>query len=587
MDAAIVIILLCVAVVLFSRESLPVDIVTWMLLIVLVCTGILTPAEAFQGFSSDILIILASVFVVSAGLRETGVVDVMGDWLQRAAGRSENRFLATLMGVVALLSGFMNNTTVTALFVPPVIGAARKRKESPSKFLMPMAFASILGGTCTLIGTSTNVAVSGYLERMGLEGIGFFEFTPIGLLIVGVGIAYMLLVGQRFLPRRADAEDLAEDYALREYLSEIVIRQQSPLDGQILRECDFAEIDFRVLQIFRGREVLAPRPTRRLKAGDTLLVNGPVSALMKVREIEGIDISGDFQLSAGMLNGRDQTIQELLVAPQSEMRGRCIEELDLPETYGITVLAVNRHGLRLREKIKGVVLETGDILLVQGPQERVRAMQGRNALIMLGEVLPVSHRSRRGWLVLGVFFLAIIASAVGWIPLSVGVLIAATVVVLSRAIPASRVYEVIEWRLLVLIAGMTAFGVAMEHTGAAALLANGILMVLAPLGAGLVLAGFVVLTVVLTQPLSNAAAALVVLPVALSSAAQMDVNPRSFAIAVALAASVSLITPFEPSCLLVYGVGKYRFFDFVKNGGVLTFILMVLIVGIVPVLWPF
>lgn len=585
MDIALVLSLLTVAVVLFSRETLPVDQVTWLVLIALVGSGILTPEEAFAGFASDIIMILASVFVISAGLRESGFVEVLGDRIQRVSGGRPANFLAVMMGGAAGLSAFMNNTTVTAVLVPPVVGAAKRLKVSPSRFLMPLAFASILGGTCTLIGTSTNVAVSGYLERAGLGPLGFFEFTPIGLVIVAVGIAYMLVVGWRFLPD-AVAVDLAEEYSLRQYLSEITIREGSPIAGQSLRDSDFAALDFRVLRVLRRESSLSPSPRLKLEEGDVLLVNAPVDALMKVREIEGIDIRAEAQLSEEEMRKADQEILEVLVSPPSDFLGRTIADIQLPGRYGVTVLAINRHGQRLRDKIKDVRLETGDVLLIQGTRERMQALRERPDFGLLSEISPTTHRARRGLIVFGLLIAAVVVSSLGLAPLSIAMLAAALAVVFVRAVPAHRIYQSIEWPLLVLIAGMTAFGVAMEKTGAAEMLAGAIVNGLGPWGVLPVMTGFVLLTVILTQPMSNAAAALVVLPVAIQSAYLLEVNPRSFAVAVALAASVSLIAPFEPSSLLVYGAGKYRFTDFVRTGGLLTLILVVIVIAGVPLLWP-
>jgi di/tricarboxylate transporter len=586
MEIAIVLLLLTVAVVLFSREVLPVDQVTWMVLIALVATGILTPEEAFRGFASEILIILASVFVIGAGLRETGLVDVLGEKIQRFGGGNPKRFLAMMMGGTSAMSAFMNNTTVTEVLVPPVIGAAKQLKVSPSQFLMPLAFASILGGTCTLIGTSTNVAVSGYLERVGLEPIGFFEFAPIGAVIVVVGILYMVFIGSRFLPETDDTASLVERYSLRKYLSEITVREGSPIAGQALVESGFASLDLRVLQVLRGESRIAPSPGLKLAGGDVLLVNGPVESLMKVREVEGIDIRAESQLSDEDLRGADLEILEVLISPPSGFLGRTIEELHLPARYGITVLAINRHGQHLRDQIRRIRLKTGDVLLVQGSRERTQALRERPDFGVLSEVPPATHRARRGLIVFGFLLAAVVVSSLGLAPLAISMLAAALGVVFVRAVPPHRVYQSIEWPLLVLIAGMTALGSAMEKTGAAQLLASGIVHGLSPMGVVPVLAGFALLAVVLTQPLSNAAAALVVLPVAIQSAQLLDVNPRSFAIAVALSASVSLIAPLEPASLLVYGPGKYRFSDFVRTGGLLTLILILAVVGLVPVFWP-
>jgi len=585
MEIAFVLALLVAALVLFARETLPVDIVTLLALLALMIAGILTPQEAFAGFGSDIIIILASVFIVSGALRETGVVNWLGDALDRVSKGGEASFLVRMVASVAGLSAFMNNTTVTALLLAPVAGIARRRQWSPSKLLMPLAFGSILGGTCTLIGTSTNVAVSGYLERAGLKPIGFFELTPVGLLIVLVGTAYLAFLGRHLLPDNPPI-NLTEDYGLREYLSEILIKEKSPLSQQTIRDSDLGKLGFRILKVLRDGKPKTPRPDFALSAGDVLIVNGPVQSLMKVRETEGIEIRPDVEFGEKELKADELEILEVLVTPESFIRGRRLQDLDLPSRLGIVVLAINRHGRRLREKIKSVRLETGDLLLVQGARESMDALRASPDFAIFGEQNPSPHRGKKGLLVIAFLAMGVAASSAGLLPLSAGLLGAAVATVLLRCMPMHKVYSCVEWRLLVLIAGMMAFGLAMEKTKAAEWLAEIIVSTLSPFGGIVVLAGFVLLTILLTQPMSNAAAALVVLPVALSTAEKLGLNGRSFAIAVTFAASVSLIAPFEPSSLLVYGPGKYRFADFFRVGGLLTLSTAILVIFIVPLLWP-
>jgi di/tricarboxylate transporter len=586
MTIAFVLTLLVLAVILFARETLPVDIVTLLALLALIVSGILTPKEAFSGFGNEIIIILGSVFIISGALRETGVVDWLGEKLARSHRGGEGSQLATLMGSVAAFSAFMNNTTVTALLLGPVSGMARKCGSSPSKFLMPLAFASILGGTCTLIGTSTNVAVRGYMVDSGMAPIGFFELTPVGLIIVAVGIAYMILIGRHQLPNHAPERDLSDDYGLREYLSEIVIQEDSPLAGQTLRESDLGKLGFRVLQLHRKGKPLSPRPALALAAGDVLVVNGPVPSLVKVRETEGIDIRPDVKFSDQLLKADEREILEVIVTPQSELRGHRIQDLDLPARFGVAVLAVNRHGRRLRDKLKAVRLEMGDILLVQGHKDAMETLRKSPDFAVFGEPNTTAHRGKKGLLVLGFFAVGVVIGGFEILPLSACLLGAAVATVLTRCMPMHKIYACVEWRLIVLIAGMTAFGLAMERTGAAEWLASLVVWALQPLGPLMILAGFALLTVALTQPMSNAAAALVVLPIALSAAEKLGLNGRTFAIAITYAASISLIAPFEPSSLLVYGPGKYRFMDFVKVGGLLTLLLVALVVFLVPVFWP-
>jgi len=586
MEITIVLVILGIAMALFAKEALPVDIVTLLVLLALIVAGILTPEEAFRGFGSDIIIILASVFIISGALRESGVVNWLGEVLGKISRGGERTFLVVMMGSVSVFSAFMNNTTVTALMLAPVSGMARKHKWSPSKFLMPLAFASILGGTCTLIGTSTNMAVRGYLVSAGLPPLGFFELTPVGLVLVAVGMVYMVFFGCRLLPAHSISEDLTSAYGLREYLSEIVIEEDSPLAGQTLRDCDLGTRGFRVLKVLRDKRPKMPRAALKLMVGDVLVVNGPVESLMKVRETEGISMRADMKFTDKELKADDLEILELLVTPHSGLRGQQIANLDLPGRLGVVVLALNRHGQRLREKIKLLRLQTGDVLLLQGPRDSMESLQNSPDFATFGELNPSVHRNAKGLWVLGFLILAVLLSGLDLVPLSAALLAAAVATVLTRCIPMHKVYGCVEWRLLVLIAGMTAFGVAMQKSGAADWISQLIVGGLEPLGGLTIMAGFVLLTVILTQPMSNAAAALVVLPIALSTAEHLGLNGRSFAVAVALAASVSLIAPFEPASLLVYSPGKYRFLDFIKVGGLLTFLLMIVIIALVPIFWP-
>lgn len=586
MTIAFVLILLAAAMICFARETLPVDIVTMLVLLALMFTGILTPSEAFAGFGSEIIIILGSVFVIGGALRESGVVDWLGDAISHISKGGSAKLLSIMMTAVAGLSSIMNNTTVTALMLAPVTGVAKRRRLPASKFLMPLAFASILGGTCTLIGTSTNVAVRGYLEQVGMQPIGFFELTPVGLLIVVVGITYMMLVGSRLLPDNGLSVDLTQDYGLREYLSEILIKDDSPLVGQTLSGFDLAKLDFRVLKVLRKNRSINPHPSLELQSGDVLVVNGPIESLMKVRETEGIDIRPDVKFNDSMLEAGSMEILELLVTPQSGLKGRRIQNLDLPNRFGVTVLAINRHGRHLREKLKSIRLEAGDILLVQGPQDTMDTLRSSPDFAVFDEQNPVANRGRKGLLILALLGIGVLLSATDHLPLSACLLSVAVAAVLTQCVPFHKIYTYVEWRLLILIAGMTAFGLAMEKTGTAEWLASLVVTALEPMGGVVVLAGFVLLTVALTQPMSNAAAALVVLPIALNTAELLGLNGRSFAIAITYAASVSLIAPFEPSSLLVYGPGKYRFMDFTKVGGPLTLLLIVIILIFVPILWP-
>ncbi|HMJ05457.1 MAG TPA: SLC13 family permease [Chthoniobacterales bacterium] len=582
---AFVLVLLVLAIALFATERISVDLITFLLLIALVAGGVLVPLEAFEGFSNEIIIILGSIFVISGALQETGVLDLLGARILKLAGASPNRLLLLVMTSTAGISAFMNNTTVTAMFLPPTVGVARRAKLSPSRLLMPLAFASIMGGTCTLIGTSTNVAVSGYIKKVGLPELGMFEITPMGLIIVAVGITYMMLIGRWLLPEHKVAS-LTTNYAMRDYVSEIIVLPNSPLIGQESYDSDLNVLEFRILKIIRGERQLRPAQGVKMEENDTLIVEGKADTLMKVKKIEGIEIKPEFSLGDLDLESSEMRIAEVLLTPQSELPGRTLRDANFRQYYGLTALAIYRHGQSLRDRVGDTVLRAGDLLLVQGEGPRIDGLRSHPGLSLLGELSEPLYHPRKGLLTVVLFGAAVLIGGLGWLPLSVAFLSAAVLTVLMRCISVERAYEFVDWRLLVLIGGMTAFGTAMEKTGAASYLAGLIVQWFAPFGVLSILSGFFILTIILTQPMSNAAAALVVLPVAIKAAHQMGANERTFAIGIMLAASISFVTPFEPSCILVYGPGKYRFLDYVKVGAGLTAVLAVTVLLTLQFFWP-
>jgi uncharacterized repeat protein (TIGR01451 family) len=587
---AIVIILLFIAVVLFATERIPIDIVTILLVIALVVTGVLTAGEAFAGFGNDIVITISGLFILTGGLVKTGVVDVVGRRLHRIAGGREFNLTVLVMVVAAASAAVLKNTTTTAMFVPVVLGMCARARVPPSKLLMPLAFGAILGGTCTLIGTSTNLAVSGAIQRYGLAPFSMFELTSVGIAIVAVGLLYMLALGLRLLPRRGGAESLTEQYNIREYMSEVIVLPDSPLVGKTLSEANLSdELDLGVIGILRGKQGrIAPSPDERIEAEDLLLVQGRVQDILRVKNETGIEIKADFKLSDRLLESGDVELFEAMVLRGSDFIQRTLKGLKFRQRFQLTVLAINRHGVALLSKISTLPLRFGDVLLVQGTREQVEQLVADGHLLLLEDVSERRVRaSKRRWAILafGVFLFFSITHP-PHVPLAVAVLFGVLILLVSRAIRAQEIYGLIEWRLIVLIAGMISFGTALEKTGADKYLADLIVQGVGSYGEMAVLAGFFVLTVALTQPMSNQAAALVVVPIAVKTAASLGLNPRTFAVMVTYAASCSFLTPLEPACVLIFTPGRYRFFDFVKVGSILTVAVFAVVLLLVPVVWP-
>jgi len=587
---AIVLTLLIIALILFSLERIPIEVVSILLVMALVLTNTLTATEAFAGFGNDIVITIAGLFILTGGLARTGVIDLVGRRLHRTAGDSEFRITALIMFAAAFCAAVMKNTTTTAMFLPVVLGIADRRNISPSKLLMPLAFGAILGGTCTLIGTSTNLAVSGALPRYGIQPFTMFELTRVGLPIVGIGMLYMLLVGLRLLPRRQSAESLTEQYHVRQYVTEVIVLDDSPLIGKKIAETRIGdELDLTLLGILRGEKHtrVAPNPEEQIKPDDLLLVQGRAEDILRVKAEAGIEIKPDFTLNDSVLEGKDTELFEAMVPRGSDFIGRTLKGLSFRRRHGVVVLAINRHGVNLLSKISRVRLRFGDVLLIQGSREQVEAVAAEHQLLLLEEISEKQARPEKKRWALMAFGVFLFFSLTHLVPLPIAVLFGVMILLASRSLRMSEAYEIIDWRLLILIACMMSFGVAMEKTRADQYLADFIVRGTGHYGPLAVLAGFFIMTVALTQPMSNQAAALVMLPIAVKTALGLGLNPRTFAVTVTYAASCSFLTPLEPACVLVYTPGQYRFLDFMKVGTLLTIAVFAIVIWLVPIFWPF
>lgn len=586
---AIVLIILLVALVLFALERIPIEVVSIVLIMILVVTNSLTVGEAFAGFGNEIIITIAGLFILTGGLAKTGVVDLVGRRLHRVAGDSEFRITALIMMAAALSAAVMKNTTTTAMFLPVVLGIAVRRNISPSRVLIPLAFGAILGGTCTLIGTSTNLAVSGALPRYGLAPLGMFELTSVGMAIVGVGMLYMLLIGVRLLPRRQASKSLTEQYHVRHYMTEVIVLDSSPLIGKTLEEARLGdELDLTVLGILRGTEHyrVAPHPHQKIERDDLLLVQGRVEDILRVKSEVGIEIKADFTLNDAVLEGSDAKLFEAMVPRGSTFIGRTLKQLEFRRRYQLVVLAINRHGVNLLSKLSTVRLRFGDVLLLQGNREDIENIAAEDQILLLEEISNRQARpNKKRWALLA-FGVFLFFSITHLVPLPIAVLSGVMILLASRSLRTSEIYEMIEWRLLILIACMIGFGAAMEKSGADQYLATLIVQGTGHYGPTAVLAGFFLMTVALTQPMSNQAAALVMLPIAVKTAVALGLNPRTFAVAVTYAASCSFLTPLEPACVLVYSPGHYRFLDFVRVGSILTLAVFLMVIWLVPIVWP-
>lgn len=587
---ALLLILILVAMVLFAFEWVSADIVAMGLLLGLVFTGLLPADNAFRGFGSDTVIMILSLLIMTTALLKSGTVDLAGRAVLRLAGNNPRTLLLMVMVAAATMGAFISNTAGAAFFLPVVVGIAARTRIPASKLLMPLAFASILSSSVTLVSTSTNLVVSGLMTKAGLERIGMFELAPVGIPIAVVGIAYMFFIGRRLVPQRESAEGPIEEFGVRSYLSELIILPTSKLVGQTLEASNLGrELDLSVIRVIRAAEpdrYLLPRARMQLQAGDVLIVEGPREEVLKVKDVVGVEIRSEVTLPDPFLRSEDALVVEALVVPGSPLVGRTLRGMRFRERYGLQVLGVNRHGRKFLQRLSTIQLRGGDVLLVQGRRSNIAAMNEERVFSVLGAITEPRIDRPRAWRSAAIFVGVLAAATFGLLPLAVAGFCGAFLTFATRCISPADAYREVEWRVVILIACMLALGEAMTQTGTAAYLAQLVAEGTRNLPPTFLLGGFFVLTVVLTQPMSNQAAAAVILPIAVATAEHLQLNPRSFAMMVAVAASCSYLTPLEPACLMVYGPGRYRFFDFVRVGAPLTALLFAVALVLVPIVWP-
>jgi len=584
----LLLIILAVALLFFSFEWIPPDVTAIGVLVALIIFGLVPLDQAFSGFGSDTFILLMGLLIMTAALMRTGVVEVVGRTLLKYTANHPGSLLPATMIAVAIMSVFINNTAAAAFFLPVILGLSQRAKFSASRLLMPMAFAAILSSSVTLVATSTNVVVSGLITQFGLEPIGMFELTPVGLPVLIVGLLYMMFIGKRLIPERTTQDDITESFDLRPYLAELRILPDSNLAGNTLAQSNIGRnYDLTVLAIIHeGKRKLNPLSNTLLHEGDSLLVEGASESILKIKDVKGIDIQADIKFSDEELKAEELHLAEVVLLHRSHFIGRTLKGLQMRERFDLQVVAINRRTGVVHSKIADTRLLLGDILLVQGNRNQIKALQAENAFDVLGVLDVQRFNQKQAITVVGIFAGAFILGSLKIITLPVAMLLGALLVFVTRCITPDEAYRQVDWKVLILIGCMLALGVAMQTTGTAQYLADMLTQLVGNLNPLWLLTGFFALTVLLTQPMSNQAAAAVVIPVAVQTAIQLGLNPRTFAMMIAIAASTSYLTPLEPACLMVYGPGRYRFMDFLKVGGLLTVAVFLIAIILTPLLWP-
>ncbi len=574
------------AVALFAWDRIAADIVALGVLVAIIVTGLVDSAAAFAGFGSSTVVMMLGLLIMTAALSHTGIVDMAGRAILNHVGSNPMVQLATIMIAVSFLSAFISNTAATAFFIPVVLGFAQTAKLSPSKYLLPVAFASILTSSVSLISTSTNIVISELLTKAGQPAMGMFELSPVGIPIAVAGLIYMMTIGVRLMPDRSEDGASSQGVGNRTYQADVIVPAESAMIGKTLAQSPLRKSSGLEIRKLIRDGTSTDLETAILAPGDELLVEGERQDLLKIKDMKGFEIKADVHLADARLAVEDVAIVEGVLMPGSPLLGQTLREAEFHDRYGLQVLGINRAGYSIPRKVSRTRLRLGDVLLLQGTPDNVKLLERGNLFNIFGGVDAVRLKTSHSALAVGIFAAALLAATFDVMSLPVAAIAGAFLMLVTRCIAPEEAYRRVEWKVLILIGSLLSLGAAMEATGTGRYLAAQLIAVIGDQNPLLVLSCFFALTVALTQPMSNQAAAIVIVPIALATATQLGLNPRSFAMMIAVAASCSYLTPLEPSSLMVYGPGKYRFMDFVKVGFPLTFLIYGLAILLVPWFWP-
>jgi len=587
----LVIVGLALALILSNR--LRPDLVALIVLLALGISGILTPEQAVAGFSRSAVLTIVGLFVITATLEHTGVVQWLADHLAHLSGTHEIRMIAVFMGAGALLSLVMNNIAAGAVLLPAAVSVARQASVRESRLLMPLAFGTLLGGMATLF-TTANIIISGSLQAQGQRGLTLLDFLPVGSVIVLTGMGYMLLIGRRLLPNRESVgrtmmtrPNLTQTYQLTERLWEVRVHPDSPLVNQQLADSVIgARLGATVAGIWHGREArIPPAPTDLIAANDILLILGREE---RVRQLEAQHTTiGRYGYHRNGSPDLSVHLTEVVIAPRSPAIGKTLKELRFRTKFGLTTVALWREGRSYRTDVGDFPLEAGDALLMVGAPGRIKLLAEEPGYIVLNgaHTLPLPNR-RKAILAVAITALVLLLSAANILPTAEAMLAGAAALVLTGCMSMEDAYRAIEWRVVLLIAGMLPIGTALIETGLAARIGQAFTVTLAPAGPLALIAGLYLFTVLLTQLVGGQVAALIVGPIAVSAAVQLGVNPPAVGVAVAMACSAAFLTPIaHPVNVLMIAPGGYTFNDFLRVGLGMTIVGFLTLLVVMPFFW--
>ena len=593
-EIAFVLGLIVLAFILFVTEKFSLDVTALLVLSILFLGNFLTPAEAISGFSNPAVITIGLLFVLSNALQKTRILEYLIVRINKLVTRSRILGLGIYLFTIGIASALMNNTAIVAIFMPVTIRLAHQYRLSPSKLLIPLSYAAIMGGSLTLVGTSTNLIVNAMFVEHGGTPLGMFEFARYGWVPLTVGLVYVLWIAPLILPSRTVTSSLTQSYHMAGYLTEMRVSAESPLVGTT---CRYRQVnqnyDVMVLDIQRdGRLISQNVGEQKIVEDDILFVKGTVESFLRMKEVEKVSLLTDEKLTQKELEQEDNILMECMVTDQSDIVGQSLMQSNFRNRFDAFILAIRREGTILRKKIAHVVLHTYDTLLVYGGRKQLDELANSGDFILLGEVKADLVKVRFWWITILSVMGTILLAALGILPILKGALISAVLLMIFRIISPNEAYQSVHWQVIVLIAALIPLGIVIESTGTAAFIGasisnvvNGFIPSQQPY---ILLALVYLITMVLTEISSNTATAIIMTPIVMAVTSQMGIDSRPFIFAVCFAASASFSTPVGyQTNLMVYGPGGYKFSDFLKVGLPLSVTFWILAIGLIPIFWPF
>ncbi|MDO8968099.1 SLC13 family permease [Algoriphagus sp.] len=590
-DVWIVFGIISFAIILFFTEKFTIDTVAIGVMVLFMLFGILDLEEGLAGFSNSATITVASMFVISQAIFRTGILNQFSNYLSNQAGKSETKLILTLMISAGLLSAIINDTAVVALLMPTVIYISQKNQIPPSKLLMPLSFGALMGGICTLLGTSTNILVSGIAEKAGLPPFGVFEMSAMGLVFLVSGTLYMITIGKWLLPSRESKSGLSESLDLGNYVVEVSItKDYENLQEPILNQKLFKDGSVKALQIVRenGNKIKV-YPNTPVLEGDLIRIISDQINLSKLKKLKGVEIKAELDWKEESVTDDDEKLYEAVITPHSSLINNSIKSINFRQLFDqVLVIGIRHRAGLFNTLLSKASLKPGDILLLRASEESIQSVDKSEDLLLISARKEINLNKTQVYLTLGTLALVIGLAAFGVFPITLTAVAGAVVIIALRSISPSEAYKAIDWKVIFMLAGVLSMGSALQKTGGAELIGEGVIRIFGSFGPRVVLSAIFGLTFLLTNVMSNNASAALLAPIAISIAAGLNVDTRPFLMAVTFAASLSFMTPMGyQTNTMIYNPGNYRFTDFLKVGTPLNIFFWIIATFGIPIFFPF